>query len=193
MASDIEFSDSDAAESPCFAEEAAPPPVTPEKSKADGMGRPCPKSSSKQAGDKRHMARKEKGKRGCRCCGRNLDTTAFQINQVNCLECKRGLDVISKKALQQGRKEWFKEQKSDPKKLRAMMTNYLKAVSEATALGNKRTTWNLAVYVEQVEAESRTDTTDRGKLMWEEEAVIHWMSVAGGSHSKEQALSLIHI
>ena len=145
------------------------------------------KDAATVIGGKRHGRRVEKGKKICRSCGRALCNTAFQINQCNCSDCKKALDVISKKAVSQGKKAWFATQKADPKKLRRMLLNYFAAVSEAEASGNKRATWNLAAYIESIEAETRAEMIDRGAVLWKRAAILFWMSVEGGECSKEAA------
>ena len=137
-------------------------------------------------GGKRHGRRVEKGKKICRSCGRTLCNTAFQINQCNCSDCKKALDVISKKAVSQGKKAWFATQKADPKKLRRMLLNYFAAVSEAEASGNKRATWNLAAYKESIEAETRAEMIDRGAMLWKGAAILFWMSVEGTQRGHRQ-------
>ena len=48
----------------------------------------------------------------------NIGAEPVSINQVNCSDCKKGLDVISKKAASQGKQAWLKSVKADTKRLR---------------------------------------------------------------------------
>ena len=169
------------------------PMVTPKKAKSKAAPKPSPSSSSKKvkpaktAGGARHTSRPEKGKKDCRACGRRLELAHFQINQLNCTDCKKALDVISKKAREQNKKEWLAQQKSCPKKLKKMLLNYFAAVNAAKSLGNRRTTWSIASYMKSLECESVSRTTERGVMMWKQQALAYWESLAGGSLSSELA------
>ena len=93
---------------------------------------------AKTAGGARRTSRPEKGKKDCRACGRRLELAQFQINQLNCTDCKKALDVISKKAREQNKKEWLAQQKSCPKKLKKMLLNYFAAVNAAKELAEAK-------------------------------------------------------
>ena len=105
----------------------------------------------------------------CRCCGRTLELSLFQINQVSCSDCKKGLDVISTKA---GKQAWLKSVKADTKRLRKMMLNYLATAQEARKLGHKKVQWCLATYMET----TRRRNVPRTVLMWNGAAVKWWES-----------------
>jgi hypothetical protein len=113
----------------------------------------------------------------------------FALNQTVDKDCKKALDVISKKARQQGKVEWFKNVKADPKKLRSLVTSYRQASQEAEKAGQKKSTWNLAEYIEEVRASTETVGTSRGKMMWQDQAIEVWRSTDGGALTKQEAAS----
>ena len=138
----------------------------------------------------RHKAEaSKKGTKTCRACQKNRPLSDFALNQTVDKDCKKALDVIAKKARQQGKVEWFKGVKTDPKKLRSLVTSYRQASQEAEKAGQKKSTWNLAEYIEEVRASSETVGTSRGKMMWQEQAIEFWRSTDGGSHTKQEAVS----
>ena len=100
------------------------------------------------------------------------------------------LTLSAVKPRNQGQVSWLKEVKRNPKKMKAMMQSYFKAVKEAADAGLKRATRSLAQYIESVESESKTSTIDHGQMMWEGQAKKFWQSVEGGSHTEQQATSL---
>lgn len=151
-----------------------------------------PDSTAKQPpatqGGRRHKPDMgKKGTRACKACQKTLALTLFALNQVVCMSCKQALDVVSKKAKAQNKVEWFAQVKADPKALKHLVNNYKNAVQEAEKTGVKRNFWNLAIYMEEVRASSETVGTDRGQLMWRDQAIEFWMSTDGGSMAKYEA------
>ena len=51
----------------------------------------------------------------------------------------------------------------------------------------KRNFWSLATYMEEIKASSETAATDRGQMMWRDQAIEFWMSTQGGSLAKYEA------
>ena len=136
----------------------------------------------------RHKAdQTKKGHRFCKACQKNLPVQDFALNQVVCFGCKSALDVIAKKAKKQGKGDWFISVKQDPKALKMMMNNYKAAMNEAEKTGVKRNFWNLATYLEEIKASSETAATERGQMMWRDQAIEFWMSIQGGSMQKHEA------
>ena len=181
--------------------EGSEPPVTPAKSKSSksepksGAKPKNPKPRSKASAKKRSGRHKagptSKSKlKQCRACQKWLEAAMYALNQSNCIDCKKGLDVISKKCRKAGKLKWFKSVKQDPGRLKQMMTSYKAAVQEASKTGSKRAVWSLSSFVETVKASSKTRTTDEGRLMWQEEALLFWQSVQGGCLSKSASQSL---
>ena len=64
--------------------------------KPGGKAKPK-KSPAKTSRAGRHGNRTHKGQQQCRACQRWLEACKFALNQTNCQECKKALDVISKK------------------------------------------------------------------------------------------------
>ncbi|CAL1151620.1 unnamed protein product [Cladocopium goreaui] len=131
----------------------------------------------------------KKGAKTCRACQKSRPLSDFALNQTVDKDCKKALDVISKKARQQGKVEWFKNVKADPKKLRSLVTSYRQASQEAEKAGQKKSTWNLAEYIEEVRASTETVGTSRGKMMWQDQAIEFWRSTDGGALTKQEAAS----
>ena len=131
----------------------------------------------------------KKGMKTCRACQKSRPLSDFALNQTVDKDCKKALDVISKKARQQSKVEWFKSVKADPKKLKSLVTSYRQASQEAEKAGQKKSTWNLAEYLEEVRASSETVGTSRGKMMWQDQAIEFWRSTDGGSLTKQEAAS----
>ena len=168
-------------------EDEMPVPMPPRKRKSvDSTSSHGGKGGSK--GQKRHKAdAAKKGQKTCRACQKVLPLSDFALNQCNCMSCKRDLDVISKKARTQGKLEWFQRVKSDPKQLKALLTNYRGAVQEAEKAGQKKATWNLVTYMEEVKASQELVGVGRGKMMWKDQAIEFWQSTDGGAMRKYEA------
>lgn len=160
---------------------------TPEK--PAGTKRKDPDSAdSKAKGGSRHKGdASKKGFKVCRACQKSKPLSAFALNQVVDMECKKALDVIGKKAKQQGKVDWLKNAKKDPKKLKHLVTSYRNACAEAEKVGAKKAAWNLAEYVEEVRSTSEMVGIGRGKLMWRDQAIDFWRSTDGGAHTKQES------
>ena len=156
-------------------------------------GKPRSKAKPRAKRPDRHKAGEAtkggKSKRTCRACKRVQDISEFAANQANCMECKRSLDVIAKKARKAGKQEWFLRVKADGGKLTQMVSSYNKAVAEANKAGNKKAAWSVVNYMEEVKASSKVRNVDKGKMMWEDQAIEFWQTAAGGSYSKMAARS----
>ena len=180
MAEDIEWdnqsSDGDA--------EAEPSPKSQRTEPSRGRG----DASTSSKGSGRHKPdTSRKGQKLCKACQKWLPVTEFALNQVVCSADKSILDVVAKKAKLQGKADWFKNVRADPKQLKSLVTNYKSAMQEAERTGVKRNFWNLATYMEEVKASSEDVGTERGQMMWKDQAIEFWQSTAGGSLQKYEA------
>ena len=197
---DVSFSGSENEAS--GSEASAPEPEviqTPPKKKKDKKKCKSPRSSKKEAAPGRTAAAKQRGrenrhrpsagkhKRTCKSCGKTLDASAFAVNQSNCDRCKKGLDVIAKKARSQGKTQWLSNQKACPNKLQAMLSNYRAACNDAQKNGSKKTNWSIATYQETVRATSGTKFVDEGELMWQDQAILFFQTPAGKNLTQAQA------
>ena len=81
----------------------------------------------------------------------------------------------------------FLETKQSPTKLKALLLSYFAALEESKKLGRSKATFNLVEYIETVSAESSTRAIDKGRMMWEDQAIGYWMSSDGGGFSKKMA------
>ncbi|CAE7832485.1 unnamed protein product [Symbiodinium sp. CCMP2592] len=149
-------------------------------------GKPAKRDSR---GTGRHEKRqtKEKGKKHCKSCGKSLPLSSFAINQSNCLDCKKCLDVLSKKCRACGKSAWLAEVKQCPKRLKALINAYRAAVVEAKSKGQKTATFSVITYIETTKASSAVESVARGTMMWQDQAVEHFQTPAGGSLSKAAA------
>ena len=190
----LEFSESDVAES---GEEAEVPQTPQRKNKRKeapdsdqklpkAKASPKRKSGAVKVGNQRHKPSNKKGTKQCKSCGKTLDHSCFALNQLNCQKCKKAIDVLYKKAKAQNKKDWFLETKQSPTKLRALLNAYFAALDEAKKLGKTKATFCLVQYTETVAAESATRSIDKGRMMWEDQAIGYWMSFEGG-YSKKMA------
>ena len=201
---DVSFSGSENEASGSEAEASAPEPEviqTPPKKKKDKKKCKSPRSSKKEAAPGKTASAKQKGrenrhrpsngkhKRTCKSCGKTLDASAFAVNQSNCERCKKGLDVIAKKARSQGKTQWLSNQKACPKKLQSMLSNYHAACDDAQRSGSKKATWTIAAYEESIRATSGTKFIDEGELMWQDQAIQFFQTPAGKNLTQAQAKS----
>lgn len=163
--------------------------ITPQKPPSDGSSeRSPPTAETASAATRRHKAdMNKKGMKGCKACQKQKSSQEFALNQVVCMPCKSALDVVSKKAKAQGKADWFKNIRQNPKALKALVTNYGNAQAEAEKAGNKKNFWNLATYMEELKASSETIGIKRGKMMWRDQAIEFWQTTAGGSKQKYEA------
>ena len=114
--SELDFSDSDIGDQ-SDEEPEDPAPKTPKRKRADpksSSSKKSPKSGKKNSPSKRvgrHKALVKKGHKQCASCNKTLELCKFAVNQSNCGDCKSALDVLAKKARQQGKMEWLSKTK----------------------------------------------------------------------------------
>ena len=191
MAQELDFSDSDVAGASGDDAPSTSAPATPKRTKAlpksSGSKTKQPRRSPKKRADRHKAAVTKKGWRVCKACMKNLETSLFAINQNNCMQCKRFLDVLSRKARAQNKMDWFNEVGQSPQKLKALVNAYGAAVEDAKKAGNRKANFNLVQYIEEVRASSAVGSINRGKMMWMDQALNYWCSVEGGAYTKQAA------
>ena len=201
----VSFSDADCS---AGSDAESPVPVTPKKAKKrqqedGGSGKKpsnpkprmkvSPKGKVRKA-DKprpgRHQQRAAVGKAGkkkCSACAKDLPLENYALNQTNCVDCKKILDVVSKKCRAAGKTQWLKNVKANPQRLKQLINSYKAALLEAKKNGNKKCSWNVITYIESIKATSAVQHKAQGKMMWEDEAVQWWQRIEGGSLTKAAA------
>jgi hypothetical protein len=85
----------------------------------------------------------------------------------------------------QGETKWFALQKKDDKKVKQMLKHYSGILASTDDV--KKHKFVVATYTEIFKTEQGVQYRGRGSMMWERQAIEHWMSTAGGSSSADDA------
>jgi hypothetical protein len=101
-----------------------------------------------------------------------------------CCDAKKAVDSIYKQCERQKALEWFAEAKNDDRRLFAMIKYYEALEPQGR---QKNIKFGVARYKETSKTEQAVETIDRGRLMWERQAVEFWQSTDGGKLSEEDS------
>jgi hypothetical protein len=152
----------------------------------DAQSLPPPSEVVPAAARKVGKRRKErKGFITCPGCDEAHPASCFEMNQRFEVNCKKKLDRIYVQAKAQGETKWFSEQKKDDKKVKQMLKHYSGIVASTEDV--KKQKFVVATYTELFKTEQCVQYRGRGCMMWERQAIEHWLSTAGGSMSADDA------
>lgn len=86
-----------------------------------------------------------------------------------------------------GETEWFKKQRSSDKSVKAMLDHFRSILAAADEPKGQK--FSVAVFKETYKTEQGVEYIGRGRMMWQGQAIEHWMTPAGGSLSADDAAS----
>ena len=90
------------------------------------------------------------------------------------------MDSVWKQASAQGELEWYKLTRLSDRKMKQVVN-----LQETNKRGGK--TFLVCSFREFHKAEQAVDFVEKGKMMWEREAIEFWMSTAGGNLDLDSA------
>ena len=133
-------------------------------------------------------AKKRKERKGfmlCQGCDQSKPVELFALDQKVDRQCKLYLDRIYQQCKVQGKTQWFSTQRRTPAGTKGMLDYYRTIM---TACGVEVTPkFSHAHYTEFQKKEQGIQFAANGIMMWEEQAIEHWMSTAGGGSSRQQS------
>ena len=112
-----------------------------------------------------------KGELYCQGCGVSKKADLFPSAQAVCVECKRYLDRIYGQCQRQGELEWWRKQRHDGKKLKAMLDSYRGLLTKTASAGAVPKV-TVAELKEVIKTEQQLALRDRGRLMWENQVTF---------------------
>ena len=136
-------------------------------------------------GEEEERARKvRKGFKYCRGHGIAHPLAEFSTTSGNnCIPVKKIMDSVWKQASVQGELGWYKLMRLSDRKMKQVVEYF--NLQETTKRGGK--TFLVCSFREFHKAEQAVDFVEKGKMMWEREAIEFWMSTAGGNLDLDSA------
>ena len=136
-------------------------------------------------GEEEERARKvRKGFKYCRGHGIAHPLAEFSATSGNnCIPVKKIMDSVWKQASAQGELEWYKLMRLSDRKMKQVVEYF--NLQETSKRGGK--TFLVCSFREFHKAEQAVDFVEKGKMMWEREAIEFWMSTAGGNLDLDSA------
>ena len=158
---------------------------------ADGIEEEVPDGKASKGKKRKSTGGNGKQFKICKGCGEKVALEDCAPNFPGDWTCKRALDNIFRLATKQGPKavEFFKKQREDPEKCKAMVGSYLRACPETldNAKGARRGVWSIAKYEERCTAASGMVRDKVGELTHKKMYLEFAGSTRGGKTSDEQA------
>ena len=103
-------------------------------------------------------------------------------------QCKRAYDSLRRLAVKQKEMDWWADVKEAPKKMKALVTDFLRMFPVAPGRGQSRARgFKLSEYKEYMRSTTEVERRAAGKMMWEEEYYEFAKSTAGGGYTAVQA------
>ena len=102
--------------------------------------------------------------------------------------CKRAYDSLKRLAVKQNETDWWADVKESPKKMKALVVDFLRMFPVAPGRGQSRAKgFKVAEYKEFMRSTTEVERRVMGKLMWEEEYIEFAKSTQGGGYTAGQA------